>query len=229
LSLARPLKWPPIFPLEKGLVLWLLFDDRSGSEALDRSGKLNRGTLYGPTWVAGKIGSALSFDGVNNSMQVADSTSLRLTSALTIAAWIYPKSAGELAYGRIVSKRDSANYAFSMGGGTSVFVYLDATAYASTGTGRVPYNVWSFVAVTFDKTLPSNQVKTYVNGVLKGTGTRTTDIPTSTYPLIIGNRLALDRCFDGTIDEVRIYNRALTAAEIKRHYESEIFLGRVGG
>ena len=74
-----------------GLVGAYSFDAGSGSSAADSSGSANTGTLSGPTWVAGKNGNALSFDGVNDWVTMADSASLDLSSGMTLEAWVKPQ------------------------------------------------------------------------------------------------------------------------------------------
>jgi hypothetical protein len=69
------------------------FDEGTGTLAYDGSGNANDGSLHGgTTWVDGKIGKALSFDGSSGYVEVPDSDSLDVTGKLTLDAWIYPKS-----------------------------------------------------------------------------------------------------------------------------------------
>src|SRR5688572_9579321 len=76
--------------LAANLVAAYAFDEGTGSAAADASGTGNNGTLAGPTWVAGKNGGGLSFDGVNDWVTVADANSLDLTTAMTLSAWVRP-------------------------------------------------------------------------------------------------------------------------------------------
>ena len=225
-TLARPLKWPPIFPLDKGLVLWLPFDDRSGAKAYDRSGKGNHGTLYGPTWVAGRRGSALSFDGVDDYAGLGTPANLMaLTFPMTITAWVNPVT---LAQNGIIVSLDltdaNSDYAFGiytiqneilLGRSTYVKGLTGITTYLTAGK----WQHWSIVFV--DTThiyfyldgvlLPLSDVDTYYSCEFNNIGARSN---------------GAEQQFKGVIGEVRIYNRALTAAEIKRRYESELMLVR---
>lgn len=225
-SLARPLKWPPVFPLEKGLVLHLPFDDRSGSKAYDRSMKGNNGTLYGPSWVAGRRDSALSFDGADDYVRVEDAPSLRLTDALTLMAWI--KILSYKSYGMVVTKAAAGNLnGYQLGTYDTtdklrVVIGTSTVAVELVGLVGIPLSVWTHVSFTYDRV----NLKCYVNGVLDNSTPGTGAIGVN-----IANYVAVGRRMDGyfanmDINEVRIYSRALTAAEIKRLFESEILLAR---
>jgi len=225
-ALPRPLKWPPIFPLEKGLVLWLPFDDRSEAGAMDRSGKANHGTLYGPTWVAGHRGSALSFPGVNEYVRVETSSSLVPMSAITVGAWI-KWAGGDIPTGgrrTIVSK-----YSTTLNKGWILDIVDDSNVeglrFWVLGTSSKwitsPPTVWTHVVGTWD----GQYVQLYVNGGLKKTSVKAGTITDTAY-VGIGRRHLTTEYFNGIIDEVRIYNRALNAAEIKRLHESELLQGR---
>ena len=225
-SLPRPLKWPPVFPLEKGLVLWLPFDDRSGARAYDRSGKANHGTLYGPTWVAGRRGGALSFNGISNYLLVADNPVLRLTNKGTITFWF--RSGG-------VRKDWSAFVAKSSGGTTADISYMVSVPDADyltfvisdgTTTNMLPTSFdftntnWHFVAARWDGSF----LRMSLDLVETTPGVQTVNAQSTTHPLRLGKYNG--GYFYGIIGETRIYDRALNAAEIKRLYESELTLTR---
>src|SRR6476661_10277588 len=75
-----------------GLVAAYGFDEGAGAAVSDASGTGNNGTASNTTWSAGKFGSALSFNGTNSWVTVADSASLRLTTGMTLEAWVNPRS-----------------------------------------------------------------------------------------------------------------------------------------
>jgi len=225
-TLARPLKWPPIFPLDKGLVLWLPLDDRSGVTVYDRSGKRNHGTLYGPTWVAGRRGSALSFDGVDDYVQVPI---FSLTNKLTILAWVYfidGSPAGD--YGGIIAHLNgftNKNRLLLKGATEVLFQALIA------GAGYNHYftlpsdqrNAWHFYALVYD----GANVRLFWDGSQVGADQpRTGNMNSATTKPTIGWGSTASYYLKGFIDEVRIYNRAPNAAEVKRLYESELMLVR---
>ena len=222
----RPLKWPPIFPLQKGLVLWLPMDERSGAIVYDRSGKANHGTLYGPTWVARRRGSALSFDGVDDYVLISNSASLQVAGNLTIIFRVYLNSLSSTR--AAVSKMWHEYLVKIITDGTIAFEHQGAAGWEGIidvlPQGSMTSGTWIHVAVVRD--MSSMTVRGYKNGVA-GTPRPFTKTPApSKYDVNIGRESDGYYKLDGLIDEVRIYNRALNAAEVKCLYESELMLAR---
>jgi len=195
------------------------FDEGSGIIAYDSSGNGNDGTLEGdPQWVAGKITGALQFNGTDDYVEVPDSPSLDITDAITIVAWV-SREVDSGNWERIVAKSDSTLYDYwlqitngdSIGGG---FLDIGGTAHNSLdlATGiSIPLNQWTHLAYVYDGTY----AKGYVNGRLdKSDDIGSFKIRTSTRPLWVG-RLQTSYNFDGLIDEVRIYDRALSADQVQ--------------
>lgn len=205
------------------VALWYFDEDISWtSTAHDETVNNNYGLVWGATWVPGRFGGALDFDGGNDSVEVADSQSLNLLAyGGTIEAWVKPRSH----YGSIVSKspfgvnNKDRSYWLTFGiEGQLMGVIGDGQNWESVSTYDVIYNEWQHVAFTFDRT----HLKLYVNGVLKNSEPQTiTPIVSYTVPVRIGSLAGESEWyFNGTIDEVAIHNRALTAAEIRAHYEN---------
>jgi len=222
-------------PTNLGLVGYWSMNEGTGSYADDSSGNKNTGTLTnGPTWVDGKRGKALSFDGVDDLVDAGSQIILDDIGARTISAWIRPNTLGESSTGRIIHKSTSSSEDPSSGwfwrlvnnsGVNAMELRIarasgDMVARSSTG---VSFGAWQHVVVTWDgSTLAS--IDFYINGVATGetfTGTGggafVSDADDS---FIIGNNPGLGRTFDGLIDDVRVYNRALSAAEIQALYKS---------
>ena len=192
------------------------FDETTGTTAVDASGRGNTGTLNGPAWnTAGKSGGALSFDGVNDWVTVADADVLDLTTGMTMEAWVRPTAIGSL-WRTVMLKEQPGSliYALYAGDGagraaTDVFTTADRGV---SGTTATPLNAWTHLAATYDGATQ----RLYVNGVQAATRAVTGSIRASTGALRIGgNSIWNDEWFAGLIDEVRLYNRALTAAEIQ--------------
>ena len=197
-----------------GLVAAYGFEEGSGGATADASGNGNNGTIAGATWSSqGRTGSALSFDGVNDLVTIPDSASLDVTR-ITMMAWVRPtvlsgwrtalmkEATGGLAY--VLYAHDNApkpaGY-LSIGNGDRLI----------DGTSALPLNTWSHLAVTYD----GASMRIYVNGVLVRSRARTGNIATTAQPLRIGGNTVWGEYFGGLIDDVRLYNRALTLAEIQ--------------
>jgi hypothetical protein len=191
------------------------FDEPSGTTAADASGRGNAGTISGATRATGKSGGALSFDGVNDWVTIPDANVLDLTTGMTIEAWINPVAVGS-GWRTVVFKEQPASliYALYAGDGTgrpATDVFTNADRGVS-GSATTPLNAWTHLASTYDGTT----LRLYVNGVQAATRAVTGAIKVSTGVLRIGgNGTWNDEWFSGLIDEVRLYNRALTAAEIQ--------------
>ncbi|MDP2668785.1 MAG: LamG domain-containing protein [bacterium] len=218
--------------LNSGLVGYWSFDgkDMAGVTAYDRSGQNNNGTLSpppaggGPARAIGKIGQGLSFDGVNDWVTVGNPSSLRITGDITVSAWI--KFNGGTGEKDLVAKwhdNPSAQLSFLLylkSTDHSIrFIIRDNAAQFKEGISAtlVQSGVWYHVVGRHQQGV----VKVFVNGVPDGT-TQTTNgtITDSTASVTIGanDDTVTPLPFPGTIDDVRVYNRALSSDEIKRLY-----------
>ncbi len=200
---------PPV-----GLVAGYGFDEGSGSSVTDAAGNGNNGTISGATWVPGRFGTALSFDGTSNWVTVPDSASLDLTSGMTLEAWIYPTALGTN-WRTVIFKEQPGNLAYGMyanttAGRPNAQVFVAGSDRNVNGSAQLPVNTWTHLAATYD----GANIRIFVNGSQVGVAAQTGAITTSTGVLRIGANNIWPEWFQGRIDEVRIYNRALTAAEI---------------
>ena len=180
----------------------------------DATGVGHTGTLVGATWTtSGKYGNALTFNGTSARVTVSDAADLDLTAGLTLEAWVYPTTA-QSGWRTILHKETDRYYLLAnsnqntpAAGGT----FAPGTQRTTYGTTALPVNAWSHLAVTFDGTT----VRLYVNGTQVASQAQTTALTTSTGALSIGGSVAYGEYFAGHIDEVRVYNRALTASELQ--------------
>jgi Protein of unknown function (DUF4038)/Concanavalin A-like lectin/glucanases superfamily/Putative collagen-binding domain of a collagenase len=194
-----------------GLVAAYGFDEGSGTVVSDVSGNGNNGTISGATWTRrSKYGRALRFNGTSALVTVPNSASLRLTGGMTLEAWVYPRSVSSAR--RDVIYKGNDNYYLK---GTSQNLSRPAMggSFAGSplyGTGALTVNTWAYLAATYD----GATMRFYVNGVQVASRAQTGAIATSTNPLQIGGDNIYGQYFEGRIDEVRIYNRALSVAEV---------------
>ena len=221
-SLTRPIN-------EIGLVGWWTMDGPDMlTNVADKSGQGNNGSLIhggsGTTTAPGKVGQALNFDGVNDYVNTTNSTSLQITGAMTISTWFKGKSSN--ANGSGVSKLgDSGARGYQLGpdnaGTVFAFIASDATTLFSTSATGHNATLWTHYTMVY---IPSVSLTLYRNGVQ--VAQNTTSVPASQYSasnnFAIGNRWgggASDAFFLGLIDDVRIYSRALSAADVLRLYQ----------
>ena len=195
-----------------GLVAGYTFDENAGISVADASGNGNTGVIAGATWVAGKYGSALAFNGTNALVSVADSASLDVTSTFTIEAWVFPTASS--GWRTVVLKEAPSGLAYSLyshnnGNRPAGYVRIGSDV-ALNGSAALALNTWSHLAFTFD----GASMKLYINGVQRGTKAVSGAVPVTAGQLTIGGNTPWGEYFAGSIDEVRVYNRALTVAEI---------------
>ena len=190
------------------------FDEGSGSTVTDASGNGNNGTIANATWAAsGKYGKALQFNGTNALVTIPDSASLHLSSAMTLEAWVNPSTVN--ANWRDVIYKGNDNYyleATSSNASRPDAGMIAGGSYADAfGTAALPANTWSYLTETYD----GSTLRLYVNGTQVASTAHTGAIATSTNPLQIGGDSLYGQYFAGLIDEVRVYNTALTATQIQ--------------
>ena len=204
-------------------------DEGSGTVAYDTSDNNNIGILSGPSWGGStttcKIGGCLTFDGTNDYVDAGGNSSFDLQNALTIEAWIYPYSVavtGSIA-GNIDAAGDKAQYLFrTTNTGYLNFYQSDTNSLTMTGTSQpITVNAWQHIVVV--RTSTTGTITLYRNGIADANIGNSTvlQIPQDNER---GNTTigrfgsASGQYFNGLIDEVRVYNRALSAEEIRYHY-----------
>ena len=206
-----------------GLVSWWKFDEGSGSTAADSAGS-NDGTLVGnPDWVAGKINGALVFYGSGDCVEITEDSGLTFFDEVTISAWINLASPLKLGYvfARNVDGSGTPELAMLIrtDTGARAFAFYLSTQLSDLGPSGFNWSnyidEWAHVAMTWDGTT----IRAYINAEDTGvTGSYTVSVDTT-----IGNNIRIGARHDaaffrGKIDDVRIYNRGLSAEEITTLY-----------
>ncbi|MBZ9577464.1 prepilin-type N-terminal cleavage/methylation domain-containing protein [Patescibacteria group bacterium] len=198
------------------------FNEGSDGTAKDTSGNGNDGTIVGASWTgdtpSGK-GYALEFNGSTDYVNCGNDPSIDITHPITISAWVYPKGFG--AYNTIVGKRDNSaatNYALRINNNTVLSYYFGNGSWrVYTASYTFSQDTWYHVGVTVNS---SGNIIFYVNGKdIGSSSTSYTPVPASN-PLGVGSYRgdAAAEAFNGTIDEVGIYEEALSSAQIKKLY-----------
>jgi hypothetical protein len=217
--------------IEEGLVGYWDFENVQGGIARDLSGNGNVGTIFGASTVPGIWrGNALSFDGMNDYVSVGDALELNPTFAVTVSAWI--KAASVTGYPPIAKKSglgSTQGYGYALeahfnpkgtGPGAGLIVSTAGPSAVWPNWADITTDHWYFVAGVYDGTWLTTYWGDAANTPIAlsrvpGSG----NIAPSTNPLYIGSDPSNpSRFFDGLIDEVRVYDRALTGGEITDVY-----------
>ncbi|UCF08626.1 MAG: hypothetical protein JSW28_02755 [Thermoplasmata archaeon] len=205
------------------LVLELHFNEGSGSTVYDSSGNGNDGTINGASWTNGKYGKALNFDGTGDYVEIPHTDQFNFPNSFTIGAWINfneggginPKifSKDSMSDGVIFHTQGNGNerlLEFGIQGFTPWYVQSSSKIFAAE---------WYFVVGIYNS--QENKFQIFINGILDNETSVTGTPIYSSNSAYIGKRRASDLDgFNGIIDEIYIYNRALNAEEIKDHYEA---------
>jgi hypothetical protein len=210
----------------RGLVGYWHFDENASATAQDASGMENNLNFAGnPGWQSDsdcKAESCLSFNGIDSYLGVSSTPSLNIADSMTIEVWMKPDAWADGQSRGIVSKKanDSSNGYVLYNDG----VYPTKLNFRISGVGylyskaNVDVGEWQHWAVTYDA--PAEEVKIYKNGALDNTypSINVSDL-TNSEDFQIGRSQTWNGYFSGDLDEVRIYDRALSAQQISDHYE----------
>jgi hypothetical protein len=216
-----------------GPISYWKFDEGSGTTAYDSAGT-NNGTVYGATWTTGRIDGALNFDGVNDFVRVPNNQGQQITTnQITLSAWIkLDADVGNTLRGIICEQGDwGRNYIILWGleifgdgyggSGGNQLVFLDSDGQTAYHTCMSPtdlnLNQWYHVAVTDN----AGVILIYLDGEPDWSCDKGYGIPSNiTAPIFIGAIRPEMYSFFGTIDDVRIYDRALSDEEIRQLYQN---------
>ncbi|MEK7560853.1 MAG: LamG domain-containing protein [Patescibacteria group bacterium] len=225
---------PNYLGLTSGLVGFWSFDGNAmgTTSALDTSVNANHGwAINGPKKVIGRIGQALEFDGVDGDgdfVGLANPTALQLTGSMTISAWTYLRTTPPVTDSQIVFKgNNGTDKAYGLNYSVDNGPIQGRVQLSSTGSDSISrysattlaLNSWYHVVGVYNAATLTLDI--YINGSINN-GTLVGSVPASVYnstnDFSIGRTENSAGFFDGLIDDVRVYNRALSADEIKRLY-----------
>ncbi|MBI2550032.1 LamG domain-containing protein [Candidatus Woesearchaeota archaeon] len=206
------------------------FDEGTGQNVSDLSSFANFGVLGAngnagtddPTWVNDSAGgNALKFDGVNDYVDAGNASSLR-TANITVEVWVKPNDKRNGANPGILYKgqtnnEDNGDYSFDIFNSNARFMVNNSKGQA-TGSTKLQNNTWHHIVGTYDASASANNMKVYVNGILEAQSTYSGGINSTGNSLKIGYYYSSGFFCNCTIDEVRILNRSLSAAEILSDY-----------
>jgi Concanavalin A-like lectin/glucanases superfamily len=210
-DMAAPIQTP-----QQGPVAAYSFDEGEGSTAEDLTGNSHTATLEGATWARGKYGDAVKFDASEEqTVTIANAEDLNFSEEFTIEAWVKPEELREWATIFIKEDSEKTKYAYLTYGQTpeeeiEVFFKGEGKGKLESEAGAMPTGTWTHVAITDD----GAHNRLYVNGVLVDTATAV-PMEATDGPLRLGGNKLFGEYFDGRIEELRIYNRALSGPEVQ--------------
>lgn len=208
-----------------GLVAYWSFNENSGTTVNDSLSNNNTGTINGATWTSGKVNSALSFDGTNDYVNAGSGTSLNITDEITISAWVKPSNDSVR---QIIVWKGVAGDGF---GPDDIELHVEAVSYGYFGaqymgqsllyapTGGFSTGVWYHLALTVKN---GQFARFYQDGILRASNESLVayDVSSVSPQTYIGRPSSNSRYFSGSIDEVKIYSRALSDSEVLADYNA---------
>jgi hypothetical protein len=200
--------------IDPNLVAWWKLDEAIDSVTYDETDYWNDGILYGnPQFVDGRIGGALDFDGVDDYVDCGNADSLNITGNITLSLWVNTDTVASGDHRSYLLKGDTS-YALKQNswGRIEFFVYIGGWQAVTLPVDDSFNGIWHHLAGTYD----GSQIKLYVDGILRDTKNYTGEIGTNTSIVSIGSDSGTRRYCDARIDDVRIYNRAISVIEIKK-------------
>ncbi len=204
-----------ISQFDPNLVLWLRMQEGPNPVAFDYSGASNHGIIYGATWSS----PGLYFDGVGDYVNAGNNASLNIINNISISAWIKTSNTSQDIIFKGVQASNRRDYNLFVSFSAARFSIcndgLIGTNTTAIGTTNISSNIWVFVSAIYD----GSNIKIYINGKIDVTEPKTGNIYQNTDSVIIG-KTNIAGYFDGSIDDVRVHNRALLINEIDSIFQS---------
>ena len=203
-----------------GLVASYNFDDGT---ATDKTGLGHNGALGGAVSAQGIYGNALSFNGTSNYVTINDANDLDFTTGMTLEAWVRPATV--TGWQSLILKQGPQGLVYAMYGSDAAthgvgLVRISGVDRDVRASDPLPVNTWSHVVVTYDKA--EGVLRIYVNGIPIDDRSITGDIMTSADSVFLGGNQFWGEYFNGRMDNVRLYNRALNIVEIQTNQATAV-------
>ncbi|OGS39163.1 MAG: hypothetical protein A2551_05635, partial [Elusimicrobia bacterium RIFOXYD2_FULL_34_30] len=200
------------------------FEEGNGSTAVDTSGNNNTATLYNNIqWVAGRVDNyALQFDGLNTYANINSNNSLDVTTGISLEAWV---KTDEITTDGGPTRRVIEKGVYTLAASNQAYFKVQiggqskGVGYSWTSSDT---DTWHHLVGTYDASGGTDNLKLYQDGVEVAQTTVIGNIDTNTTNLTIGRQSSTAGRFIGAIDEIRIYNRALTSNEVSQHFQGSI-------
>ncbi len=203
--------------LMKGLVLRYSFDHDEKGKVTDFSGNENHGKAHGTTWTPeGKVGGACRFPGNDNSIDLGN-RNFKGNPAITLSVWIRPEPGYNTIFGKFYGSATREYKVYHSNQGVAFAANYDDRT--ETPVNSVPLNQWTHVVVVASE----GHAFIYLNGKMTSKGRYEYPMTEGANNLYIGHEEDVGgvREFHGTIDEVMIYNRALSDDEVKQIFDAQ--------
>ncbi len=206
-----------------GLVGHWLLDESSGTSAADASGNGNHGTLYNMNpasdWVPGQIDGSLDFDGYNDYVEVP--LAANAVTNLSFIVWFNSDDGASVGNNyvaqRFISQPRTGTYsriALGINNGKIAAYWYDGSYTVSDGSTTLSSGTWYHAALTYD----GATIRIFLNGSEDGSFSESSLSAPSSNLFQIGQQISGERRYDGQLDDVRIYDRALSTSEVQALY-----------
>jgi len=202
--------------LDDSVVLYLPFDEGSGNTVADGSSYGNDAVVNGGEWVSGKYGGGMEL-GAEKFLEIADNDSLDLTTTLSISMWVKIAAGGEATQSGLEKQPAWQPGEYNLAAVYDGGVLLQAAdlpadcADSAVTTESIQDDKWHHIAGTWN----GKVIKVYIDGVEKKSLACAGEIKVGDGNMYVGSRGGTQRWVNGMLDEIKVYNRALSADEVK--------------
>ncbi len=213
----QPVRPGPTPDLEAPAAHWTM-EDIDGFSGTDISGNQHDLTIEGARSSTGRIGErSLRFDGHNDTARANHSESLGLKSALTLSLWFKPDDlAGGQSWPHLISKRGAYRLYVHTNKRMTFNIFVRGAGFTLRTPQALPNSGWTHAVATYD----GQTMRLYVNGEFVGKRAQPGPIDANKNPVHLGSRRGQAYFFDGRLDDVRVYDRALNDSEVRQVFQS---------